>query len=332
MKVALLCMVLAFAFAVFIAPILIKLIIRLKVKQNILHYVDKHALKQGTPTMGGLIFLISLIIVYFVVGGYNSILATIILCATLGYALVGLLDDYLKIRHKDNLGLKAYQKALGQLGISVIIAIFIYRSRLVGGEIVLPFSFASIDVDWAIIPFVIFIFLAVTNAVNLTDGLDGLASGVSVSYLLSFSIVLSIYITNLKNSGENAVTIGEYTKVMQLCFILAGAVLGYMCFNAYPAKIFMGDAGSLAIGGFIACSMAVTKLYLYMPLIGLMFVLSTISVVLQVGYYKMTHKRIFRMAPLHHHFEQLGVHETKVVAIYIIVTVLLGVLCIALSL
>ena len=331
MKIALIGLIIGFMICVVIAPLCIKITRKMKFGQNILSYVDKHSAKQGTPTMGGTMFVISLIILYFVLGGYKYVLPSVLVVATCAYALLGFLDDYLKIRHKQNEGLKAYQKAVGQFGIAIILAIFMYKSPLIGDGIVVPFSFDEFNVSFWIIIFSCFVFLAVTNAVNLTDGLDGLAGSVGATYLASFGVILFIYIGKLSGNGVGGEITQELLQVCYLIFAFTGALLGYICFNSYPAKIFMGDTGSLAIGGFIACSMAITKLYLYMPLIGLMFVLSTISVIMQVGYFKLTHKRIFKMAPLHHHFEQNGVHETKIVAIYIIITIVLGALCIAFS-
>ena len=322
MKSALLCMLLGFAVALCISPLVISLVTRLKAKQNILTYVDKHKGKQGTPTMGGIIFMLSTIVVYLSIHGYTNRLASIVIMVFIGYGLLGMLDDILKITHKQNEGLKAYQKALGQGGIAIIVAIYAYFDTLLGGGIVLPFGFDELNIGWVIIPFVIFVFVAITNAVNLTDGLDGLAGGVSVAYLMSFGVILYIYINHIRYAGYNDIAINNIIVTMYITFGLAGALLAFMCFNVYPAKIFMGDTGSLAIGGFIASSCVVTRLYLYMPIIGVMFVVSTISVIVQVLYYKATHKRIFKMAPLHHHFELSGMHETKIKSIYIIIMAL----------
>ncbi len=331
MKSALLSFIIGFLFCLIIAPFVIRIIRKLKAGQNILSYVDAHMDKQGTPTMGGIIFILGTVLCFVCFWTSNYRLSTLILLSMLSYGLLGFLDDFLKIKFKHNEGLKAYQKALGQIGVAAIIAIFVYTSGLIGTDIILPFSFSSWDIGWAIIPFALFVFVAITNSVNLTDGLDGLAGGVSVGYLLSFGVVLYIYIQRL-NADGNQLLVQEYTNVLILTAGLAGCLLAYLCFNSYPARVFMGDTGSLAIGGFVASSVVLTKLYLYMPLIGLMFVLNTLSVVLQVGYYKLTHKRIFAMAPLHHHFEKKGVNETKVVAIYIIITIVMGAMCIMLSL
>ena len=329
MKTSLIALIVSFILSLVVGPLVIRVSTKLKMGQNILSYVDKHATKQGTPTMGGVMFLLALIGAYVIFGAYKYVLASVVFGITLECAILGFLDDYLKVRHKQNEGLKAYQKALGQFGIAIILAFFVYRSTLVGADVVVPFSDKSFSLGIFIIPFVILVFIAVTNAVNLTDGLDGLAGGVSVAYLVSFGVVLGIHIDSLRAQGVSVQYTQELTTVMVITFAFAGAILAYVCFNAYPAKIFMGDTGSLAIGGFVACACSVTKLYLYMPLIGLMFVLSTLSVMIQVIYYKLTKKRVFKMAPLHHHFELSGMHETKVVAIYIVITIMLGVICIA---
>lgn len=332
MKNALFSFVIGFLFCVIIAPFVIKVIRKLKAGQNILSYVDAHMSKQGTPTMGGIIFILGAVVCYLCFMQNSHQLSTLVLLGMLGYGLVGFLDDFLKIKLKHNEGLKAYQKALGQVGVALIIALFVYLSGMIGTDIVVPFTFTSINLGWFIIPFAVFVFVAVTNSVNLTDGLDGLAGGVSFSFLASFVVILYIYVQRLTIDGASVVFIQEVTSIMVLTAGFAGCILAYLCFNCYPARVFMGDTGSLAIGGFIASMIVLTKLYLYMPLIGLMFVLNTVSVIIQVGYYKLTHKRIFAMAPLHHHFEKKGVNETRIVAVYIIITIVVGLASIALSL
>lgn len=313
-----------FFVCVIIAPWCIKGLRRLKVGQPILGYVDTHLSKAGTPTMGGVIFLIGLIITYlFSLSAYSK-LSTIIFATTLAYGLLGFLDDFIKIKFKQNEGLKPYQKVIGQVGIAVLIAVFVYQSGLVGTNVYLPFTDKEISLGWGIIPFVIFVLIAMTNSVNLTDGLDGLASSVSVVFLLLFSVLLYKHIGTLENAGESIAYIGELKSILVLCAGFLGCLLAFLCFNTYPAKVFMGDTGSLAIGGFLCMVAIMTKFYLYIPLFGIMFVLSAVSDVLQVGYYKMTKKRIFLMAPLHHHFERKGYSESKIVYVYSVVTFLVG--------
>lgn len=311
--------VIGFLISVIVAPFIIKLIKKLKCGQNILSYVDSHMVKQGTPTMGGIIFLISMLVVFLINFSADCRLASIVVLVTLSYGLLGFLDDYLKIKFKHNEGLKAYQKFIGQLGIAVIIAVFIFKTNMVGNFVYLPFGMKTIEIDWWIIPFVVVFFVAVTNSVNLTDGLDGLAGGVSAVNVICVAIIITMIAGNLDSSQIKA----EYLNLAKICFGLSGGVLGYLIFNWYPASVFMGDTGSLALGGFLSCVLAFTNLYLLVFFVGIMFVLNTVSVVLQVGYYKLTKKRIFKMAPLHHHFEKSGVRETKIVFSYIAISVVM---------
>ncbi|MBO5395136.1 MAG: phospho-N-acetylmuramoyl-pentapeptide-transferase [Clostridia bacterium] len=285
-------------------PVL-KMCKRLHLSQTILHYVDKHSAKAGTPTMGGWMFMLGALAGIFFLQGeiLPSIFVLIIMFA---YGFLGFLDDFIKVRFKKNEGLKPYQKIIGQVGISLIVALYIYFK--VGSS--LDFFGLTIDLGWGIIPFVVIFFVAVTNSVNLTDGLDGLAGGVSFVYLIIFGAILALL--GFANFGV-------------LSFAIAGAVLGFLLFNGYPAKIFMGDTGSLALGGGIAALAAFSGLELIMPLIGVMFVLSAVSDILQVGYFKLSKgKRIFKMAPLHHHFEKIGVHENRIVLCYRVITLVCG--------
>lgn len=278
---------------------------KLKLGQTILHYVDKHAGKSGTPTMGGWIFIIASGVASIFFIKEDGLLGALVLLTMLGYGLLGFLDDFIKIKGGKNEGLKPYQKIIGQVGLSLIIALFVYFK--IGSE--LDFFGLKLNLGIFIIPFIVIFFVAVTNSVNLTDGLDGLAGGVSMVYLLAFGVILAIL--GFINFGI-------------ISFAMAGALLGFLLFNGFPAKIFMGDTGSLALGGLIASLCVMSGLELIMPIIGIMFVLSAVSDILQVAYYKKTHKRIFKMAPLHHHFEQKGVHENRIVAVYIVITIVCG--------
>ena len=294
------------ALAVILGVPILKLCKKFHLSQTILHYVDKHAGKSGTPTMGGWIFIIAscLASAIFLRGEvYTPIL---ILLTMLGYGILGFLDDFIKIKYHKNEGLKPYQKIIGQVALALILAIFAYFN--VGSEIDL-FGL-KLDLGIFIIPFIVFFYVAVTNAVNLTDGLDGLATGVSGSYLLFFGIILALL---------------GFQNYSIISFALLGSLVGFFLFNCFPAKIFMGDTGSLALGGAIASLAVFSGLELIMPIIGILFVLTVISDILQVGYYKKTHKRVFKMAPLHHHFEQSGVHENRIVAVYIVITIVCGV-------
>ena len=291
---------------------------KLHFSQTILHYVEAHAGKKGTPTMGGIIFIFAGIIAFVCFSRGQSLFAWMSLVVMFSYGLLGFLDDYIKVKFKQNEGLTPIQKIVGQVAIASIISLFVYFK--VGTSI--DFFGSQIELGWAIIPFTIFVFLGITNSVNLTDGLDGLAGGVSAVYILFFGIIVAL--TNTAQMNNLALS----------SFAMFGAIIGFLAINTYPAKIFMGDTGSLALGGFIACISIFSGKVLLMPIIGLMFVLSAISVIIQVVHYKRTHKRVFLMAPLHHHFEKKGVNENRIVSIYIIVTMILGAvsLCIELSL
>lgn len=282
---------------------------KLKVSQTILHYVDKHAGKSGTPTMGGWIFILAGTIAAFFYFKGDAFFAMLSLLVMFCYGILGFLDDFIKIKYHHNEGLKPYQKIIGQVGISLVIALYVYFR--VGTTI--DFFGLKWDMSWGIIPLIMVFFVAVTNSVNLMDGLDGLASGVSATYLLCFGGVLAII-------GGQA-----NQNLAVVAFAMVGALLAFLLFNGFPAKIFMGDTGSLALGGLIASLAVFSGLEFVLPIMGLLYVLTALSDILQVAHYKRTHRRIFKMAPLHHHFEQLGVHENRIVTIYIVITFVLGI-------
>lgn len=304
----------AFLLALVLGTILafpvLKLCKKFHLSQTILHYVDKHSGKSGTPTMGGLIFIFAIILssIFFLQGQIGG--AAIALATMLGYGLLGFLDDFIKVKFHKNEGLKPYQKIIGQVGISLIIALYVYFNK--GGK--LEFFGLDIDIGVFIIPFIIFFFVAVTNSVNLIDGLDGLAGGVNAVYFLFFGLILAL--------------LGQ-TQYALISFAAVGALLAFLIVNCFPAKIFMGDTGSLALGGLMAAVAALSGTELLMPILGFMFVITAFSDILQVLHYKRTHKRIFLMAPLHHHFEKKGVHENRIVLVYILITLVLGVCLLA---
>ena len=296
--------IVALAFSILLAPLVISVCKKLKASQSILHYVDKHAQKEGTPTMGGFIFLLAMLVGIFFLMSEQRFSSFFLILVTLSYALLGFLDDFLKVHFHHNEGLKPYQKIIGQFGLALIVALYIYFS----GRTSLNFFGLTFDIGLFIIPLVILVLLATTNSVNLTDGLDGLAGGVSFVYLLIFGIILTL--------AGNA----EMNNLALVTFSLCGGLLGFLVVNSYPAKIFMGDTGSLALGGFIGTLAVLTGLELILPIMGVMFVLSALSDIIQVLHYKRTKKRVFLMAPLHHHFEQKGVHENRIVVVYIVIT------------
>lgn len=312
-----LCCLVGFLFSCLIAPFVISMCKRFKASQSILHYVDKHKSKEGTPTMGGIIFLLSLVSGLCFLLPESRFSSLFLIIVTLGYALLGFLDDFIKVHYHHNEGLKPYQKIIGQFGLALIVALYVYFS----GRTSLNFFGLTFDIGFFIIPLVILVLLATTNSVNLTDGLDGLAGSVSFVYLLIFGIILTLF--------DSA----EMSNFAIITFSLCGGLLGFLCFNVYPAKIFMGDTGSLALGGFIGTLAVLSSLELILPIMGIMFVLSAVSDILQVIYFKKTHKRIFLMAPLHHHFEQKGVHENRIVFSYSMITLVMSLitLCIYLT-
>ena len=324
MKVGLINLILCFLISVMIAPPIIKWLRELKFGQSILVYVEQHKTKSGTPTMGGIIIVLSAIIGYVFNWDKNNILATISILSLLFFGMLGFLDDFIKIKFKHNEGLKPYQKIIGQLGIATIIAIYIYMSDLVGGSVLIPFTNRAIYLGWFIIPFVIIFYIAVVNSVNLLDGLDGLCGGVSSIVFIVFSVVLAIL-----SSALDSVYFQELNNIIIVTLGVAGAILGSLCFNFYPARVFMGDTGSLAIGGFLASILALTREYILIFVIGAVFVVTSLSVIVQVFSFKVFKKRIFKMTPIHHHFEYYY-HESKVTSVYYVVTLLLGVLTIAL--
>lgn len=238
----------------------------------------------------------------------------------LAYAAVGFLDDLLKIRRKDNLGLKAYQKIIFQGAAAILAGVFCYRAGLTFCRI--PFTKNSVNFRAWMIPFAAFVFVALVNAVNLTDGLDGLASGASAAYFLSFGVMIAL---QSANSSEN----GAKNPLALLCFVLAASICGFLLFNAFPASAFMGDTGSLSLGGFAACAAVFSGNALYAPIVGIMFVVSVITVIMQVIYYKATKgRRIFLMAPYHHHLQKKGYSECKISYAYAVITAAAGLLCI----
>ena len=320
-----------FLVALVISPFVISMIKHEKVKQVILHYVENHQSKSGTPTMGGIIFLLAISIIAFVFFKGSYVLGGVSLLVFIAYGITGFLDDFIKFKFKRNLGLRAYQKIIFQLLIAGAVAYFVYTSDIVGSILNIPFVNVSVDVGWWIIPIVIVVFLACTNSVNLTDGLDGLAASTVMCYMLSFIFLLLVMFTT-RFDAITTIEMFEYKNIIILCSTIVGAMLCFLLYNCFPAKIFMGDTGSLALGGLVACVAIFTRNTLFIPILGIMFVLSTVSVIIQVAYYKMTKKRVFLMAPLHHHFEKKGVFEGRIVMCYAVITSLIGLLVVLLEL
>ncbi len=322
MKYSLINLLVTFVISVAISPLVIRFLRKLKFGQSILIYVEKHKSKSGTPTMGGIIFIVAGLVGYLLFAGSDRIFSSVAIISLVFFGVIGFLDDFIKIRYKHNEGLKPYQKIIAQFGVAIIIAIFVYKSPLMGSEVVIPFSSKTINLGLWIIPFVILVYLAIVNSVNLIDGLDGLCGSVSIISMVSFSVVLL-----LLSSSMSGVVLSETKGLVIVTMGLIGGVLGFLCFNTCPASCFMGDAGSLALGGYIASMFIVTRQYLLAIIIGLPFVITALSVIIQVVSYKLTKKRVFKMAPIHHHFE-MSFSETKVVGNYIVGSIIVGILTI----
>jgi len=321
----LLAFLISFILSVVLMPIIIKFFKRKNAGQTILGYVENHKDKNGTLTMGGVVFILStLFLVFFFLDFDTEWL--IVLLVSIFFGVLGFMDDFIKIKYKQNLGLRAYQKIIGQVGLSLIFAIFIYFFSSQKGNIFIPFTSIQIDIGFWIIPLIMLVIIATTNSVNLTDGLDGLAGSVSFVYLIFFSIIALAISYSIYNAGY----VGKLTENIQnisvLSMLLVGSILGFLMFNTSKAKIFMGDAGSLMLGGYISASACLIGQQFIILILGFCFVFSAISVILQVVYFKFTKKRIFKMAPFHHHLQMSGLSEPKIVAIYSAVTTCLGVI------
>lgn len=299
----------AFVISAVLCPVMIPFLRRLKFGQQIRNDGPQaHLKKSGTPTMGGIVFLISVLCTsLFYIKDFPDIVP--ILFAMVGFGIVGFLDDYLKIVMKRSEGLKPKQKLFGQLIVSGVLCYYFLEMANDGVTMFIPFVRMTLTLPWYLFaPFFMFALLATDNGVNLTDGLDGLCSSVTVLVATFFTVV----------------ALGEGSRISPVTGAVAGSLLGFLLFNVYPARVFMGDTGSLALGGFVA----ITAFSLHMPLIillvGLIYVVEVCSVVLQVSYFKATRgKRLFKMAPIHHHFELCGWSETRIVAAFSIVTALL---------
>ena len=314
-----LCAVITLIFTIFAGLLAIPLLRKIKAGQTVLKYVESHKAKSGTPTMGGLFFIIPAIIIYFAFCGLKNRTVNVAISIGIAFLAVGLIDDFIKIFLKRNEGLKPYQKIIFQVSIAVVAGIYCYLNDLT--EFNLPFTNTNINLAVFTVPIVAFIFVAITNSVNFTDGLDGLAGSVSLVYL-AFSIALIIL---QKNAFLRQ---GEYDGFNLLSACLIGGISGFLVFNTNRAKVFMGDTGSLSLGGFLGAISIFTSNSLFIPFLGITFVASSISVIMQVLYYKKTKNRIFLMAPIHHHFQLKGYTETQITYCYSLLTAVVGLLCV----
>lgn len=308
-------------------PIILAYFKKKKMAQTILGYVENHKNKNGTLTMGGVVFIISSLILVFVFLKFDIVWFFAFL-TSLFFGVLGFMDDHIKIKYNQNLGLRPYQKIIGQVGISLIFALFVYYFSNVGSKMFIPFSLNSFDARFFVVPVIILVLLATTNSVNLTDGLDGLAGNVSLFYFIFYVIIINIVAVKMYNLGVTGPFFQDVQSISIVCLIFCGAIMGFLLFNTNKACIFMGDVGSLCLGGLVGTSACVLGFELIIPILGFCFVLSAVSVILQVGMFKWKRKRIFKMAPFHHHLQMSGLTEPKIVQIYSTVTILLGVVCI----
>ena len=293
---------------------------KLKAGQPIYHYVKTHSGKRGTPTMGGLFFVLPATLVFFAFGGAKSKVATVGAAIGLFYMLIGFLDDFIKIKFRHNEGLKPYQKIIFQMLIALLAGAFIFVNSLT--QVFIPFTEKSFDLGVWAMPVAAVTFIAMTNSVNLTDGLDGLCGGVSFVYTLFLGLIL--YLQSRFSSPY--LKSAEYDGLILLLVSSLGAIVGFLVFNVPKAKVFMGDTGSLALGGFLCAVTVFSGNLLFAPIIGIAFVWSSLSVIIQVAYFKRTKKRVFLMAPFHHHLQMKGFSETQIGFYYSLFTVIMGII------
>ena len=299
----------SFALCVVMGPVIIPILRRLKMGQTEREDgVKSHLKKTGTPTMGGVIILLSIVITsVFYIKDYPKILP--ILFVTLGFGLIGFLDDYLKVVMRRSDGLYPKQKMALQIVVTAIFAFYILKFTDVSLAMLLPFSGGKyLNIGWLAVPVMFIAVIGTVNGVNFTDGLDGLASSVTVLVATFFTVV----------------AIGTKSGISPITCAVVGALLGFLLFNVYPASVFMGDTGSLALGGFVASTAYMLQMPIFIIIVGLVYLVEVVSVIIQVTYFKKTGgKRFFKMAPIHHHFELCGWSETKVVAVFSIITAIL---------
>ncbi len=314
-------LMLGFFLSVVVGIILIPILKKFNLKQTISSFTAfRHAGKNGTPTLGGLIFIIPSLIVMLFLYLRGSLEIThsllIIIFVFISYAALGFVDDALKIKNRENDGLSITQKLIIQVLIALV---FFYIYMQGGGDTYLVITSIGVNVDlkWFYGIFILFLLVGSSNAVNLTDGLDGLAGGLSLIAFLSFGIIT-----------WGTTWVSGYQEIAIFCFILVGTILGFLVFNSHPAKVFMGDTGSLCLGATLAAIAILTKHELSLALIGGMFVIETLSSIIQLVSIKKFGKKVFLMAPLHHHFEKLGWPETDIVKMFLIGGFMLGMIAI----
>jgi phospho-N-acetylmuramoyl-pentapeptide-transferase len=300
--------IISFAISALLGPVVIPFLRKLKVGQTERKELESHQKKMGTPTMGGVMILASIIITSLIyIKDYPKIVP--ILFLTVAFGIIGFLDDYLKVVLKRTDGLLAWQKMLCQIGVTALFAVYMWKYSGVSLTLLIPFSGGKYwDIGWMAIPLMFIAVIGIVNGTNFTDGLDGLASSVTIMVATFFSVV----------------AIGMNSGVEPITCAVVGALTGFLLFNVYPASVFMGDTGSLALGGFVAGTAYMLQMPIFILIVGLIYLVEVLSVMIQVTYFKKTGgKRIFRMAPIHHHFELGGWSETRVVAVFSITTAIL---------
>ena len=303
------------AVTLFSGPIVIPLLRRLKFGQQIRDDgPQRHLKKAGTPTMGGMMFLLGIVVTGLWLA-HKSAEGMLVLCITLGFGLIGFLDDYIKVVLKRSLGLRAREKLLGQFMLAVVLvglAVFQFGR---GTDLALPFTGTTLEFGWLFyFVFTVFLIVGMVNAVNLTDGLDGLAAGTSALVAVAYVVIALI-------KGEAGVAV--------IMAALVGGCLGFLWYNRYPAKVFMGDTGSLALGGALAAAAVLTRSELTFLIVGAVFLVEELSVIIQVASFKLTGKRVFKMSPLHHHFELSNWSEVRIVLTFWLVTVVFAIIGLA---
>ncbi|MFI3175960.1 MAG: phospho-N-acetylmuramoyl-pentapeptide-transferase [Eubacteriales bacterium] len=301
--------IIAFGISALLGPIIIPILRRIKIGQTVRDDgPQSHLKKTGTPTMGGILFLVSVTITSLLYcKEYPAVIP--VLFVTIGFGLIGFLDDYIKVVLKRSKGLSALHKLIGQIIVTGIFAYYITEYAQIDLAMKIPFtSNLVLDLGRWNIPFLFIVVLATVNGINFTDGLDGLASSVTIMVATFFSVV----------------AIGTASGIEPITCAVVGGLLGFLLFNVYPASVFMGDTGSLALGGFVAATAYMLQMPLFILIVGFIYVIEMLSVVLQVTYFKLSGgKRIFKMAPIHHHFELCGWSETRIVAVFSIITAIL---------
>ncbi|HPT83252.1 MAG TPA: phospho-N-acetylmuramoyl-pentapeptide-transferase [Limnochordia bacterium] len=303
---------LAFALALLLGPAVIGYLERLKLGQVVRSDGPQtHRKKAGTPTMGGILMVLCIVAALLVAGRPFTDHTIVMLFSTIGFGLIGFLDDFIKVVARRSLGLRAREKLVGQFGVALLVSLYAYAR--VGSELVIPFWRGTVELPALVyIPFTVFVLVGVVNAVNLTDGLDGLAAGSTAISAAAFAIIFLIL-----GHGDLSIFHGA----------VVGACLGFVWFNGPPAQVIMGDTGSFALGAALATGAVLSRTALFLPIIGGLFLLETVSVILQVLYFRATKgRRLFRMAPLHHHFELLGWAESKVMVRFVLLSLVFAVL------